>query len=349
MKMVDPMDALAPMRTIKDEGPAKDDREKSVSEAVQEEVENRMTKAAEELKQKYARGEGGRDASENGPTGAAYTAAAVAERERRKGIKDAERAEAEAKAQKEAQREADVRYQFAADQGGSEDDEEEEPLEEEDSDDELLNELDGDPEVFHYVCPQFGFAQMFLDLLVAKLRNMRLTQIKAEQMTKMEMMRKGHGELTEIVQDEFLPKITAAARCVVHFYHNDFHRCKIMDMHLKDIARRHLDTLFLTINAEKAPFFCEKLNVRILPTVISFFNGITKPDQRQIGFIDLQPKAGGSEDEWPVSALEEKLGKIGVIDYVAKATEAELERYGLVQKKSIYSSRHNQIRGEDYD
>jgi hypothetical protein len=53
MKMVDPMDALAPMRTIKDEGPAKDDREKSVSEAVQEEVENRMTKAAEELKQKY--------------------------------------------------------------------------------------------------------------------------------------------------------------------------------------------------------------------------------------------------------------------------------------------------------
>mmetsp|Transcript_16176 Transcript_16176/g.19147 ORF Transcript_16176/g.19147 Transcript_16176/m.19147 type:complete len:179 (+) Transcript_16176:641-1177(+) len=178
---------------------------------------------------------------------------------------------------------------------------------------------------------------------------MRLTQIKAEQMTKMEMMRKGHGELTEIVQDEFLPKITAAARCVVHFYHNDFHRCKIMDMHLKDIARRHLDTLFLTINAEKAPFFCEKLNVRILPTVISFFNGITKPDQRQIGFIDLQPKAGGSEDEWPVSALEEKLGKIGVIDYVAKATEAELERYGLVQKKSIYSSRHNQIRGEDYD
>lgn len=328
MKMVDPMDALAPMRTIKDEGPAKDDREKSVSEAVQEEVENRMTKAAEELKQKYARGEGGRDASENGPTGAAYTAAAVAERERRKAIRDAERAEAEAKAQKDAQREADVRYQFAAEQGGS--DEEEEQPQEEDSDDELLNELDGDPEL-------------------AKLRSMRLNQIKSEQLAKSEMLRKGHGELTEIVQDEFLPRITKAERCVVHFYHNDFHRCKIMDMHLKDIARRHLGTLFLTINAEKAPFFCEKLNVRILPTVISFFNGITKPDQRQIGFIDLKPVEGGSEDEWPVTSLEEKLGKIGVIDYVAKATDEELKRYGLVQKSSIYSSRHNQIRGEDYD
>jgi hypothetical protein len=51
MKMVDPMDALAPMRNIKEEAP-KDDREKSVSEAVQEEVESRMTKAAEELKSK---------------------------------------------------------------------------------------------------------------------------------------------------------------------------------------------------------------------------------------------------------------------------------------------------------
>jgi predicted dinucleotide-binding enzyme len=51
IQMVDPMNALAPMRNDQPEA-AKDDREKSVSEAVQEEVENRMTKAAEELKQK---------------------------------------------------------------------------------------------------------------------------------------------------------------------------------------------------------------------------------------------------------------------------------------------------------
>ena len=51
IQMVDPMNALAPMRSDKN-APAKDDREKSVSEAVQEEVESRMTKAAEELKQK---------------------------------------------------------------------------------------------------------------------------------------------------------------------------------------------------------------------------------------------------------------------------------------------------------
>lgn len=162
---------------------------------------------------------------------------------------------------------------------------------------------------------------------------------------KHDLLRKGHGELTEIVQDEFLPRIMAAEKCVVHFYHDDFHRCKIMDMHLRDLARRHLGTLFLTINAEKAPFFCEKLNVRILPTVISFHNGVTQPEHRQIGFINLKSTEG--EDEWPVTELERELGKHGVIEYVARATQEELRRYGLMEKSSIYSNRTSHMRGEE--
>ncbi len=55
IQLVDPMDALAPMRSI-DEPKQKDSREKSVSEAVQEEVESRMNKAADQLKAKYFRG-----------------------------------------------------------------------------------------------------------------------------------------------------------------------------------------------------------------------------------------------------------------------------------------------------
>jgi hypothetical protein len=53
---------------------------------------------------RYASGRGGDDASENGPTGHAYTAAAVAERERRKGLKDRQSAVDEAEAQKEVGR-----------------------------------------------------------------------------------------------------------------------------------------------------------------------------------------------------------------------------------------------------
>jgi len=56
-------------------------------------------------------------------------------------------------------------------------------------------------------------------------------------------------------------QITAAKKCVVHFYHTDFHRCRIMDKHLEILAHNHPETLFLKINAEKAPFFCAKLDV----------------------------------------------------------------------------------------
>lgn len=279
---------------------------------------------------RYARGEGGRDTSENGPTGAAYSAAAVAERERRRGIKAAESAAAEAEEARDFMRELEVRQQVAAERGDEDEDGtfvhgtegvKSKPDEyEEDSDEEFLAELEGDPEL-------------------NRIRAARLQQIKGEQLKKQEMERMGHGRVTEIVQDEFLPRITTAPRCVVHFYHNDFHRCKIMDKHLEIIAEHHMETLFLKINAEKAPFFCEKLSVCVLPTVICFFEGKTNPTQRQIGFIDLAPVEGGSEDEWPTTALQAKLGATGVIDYVARATAEELAKYGLGAKSSISRGR----------
>jgi hypothetical protein len=76
-----------------------------------------------------------------------------------------------------------------------------------------------------------------------------------------------------------------------------------------------------------------------LPTVICFFEGKTTPTQRQIGFIDLAPVEGGSEDEWPTTALQAKLGAAGVIDYTARATAEELAKYGLGAKGSITSGR----------
>uniref|UniRef100_A0A7S2RBF7 Thioredoxin domain-containing protein n=2 Tax=Rhizochromulina marina TaxID=1034831 RepID=A0A7S2RBF7_9STRA len=323
IKMVDPMDALAPMRAADVSG------EKSVQQAVQEEVENRMTKAAEELKQKYARGHGGADASVDRPTGAAYTAAAAQERDRRRALRDQEQAAAYAADQADAQREAEVRAHFFA-QSGNSDEEDEGGDEEVDSDDELLDELESseDPELL-------------------AIRNLRMQQLKSEHTAKMENIRKGHGSLTEIVQDEFLPRITSAARAVCHFYHNDFHRCKIMDKHLSILAQTHLETLFLKINADKAPFFCEKLNIRVLPTVVCFFDGKTKPEQHVIGFSGLAQEADTDQDDWPTTRLEAKLGEIGVIDYTKPATEEELRRYGLIDKSGISSAFHRNTRGEE--
>lgn len=47
---------------------------------------------------------------------------------------------------------------------------------------------------------------------------------------------KGFGEYREIVEEEFLPSVTKNEYSVVHFYHRDFERCKIMDKHLLAIA-----------------------------------------------------------------------------------------------------------------
>jgi alkyl hydroperoxide reductase subunit AhpC len=41
-----------------------------------------------------------------------------------------------------------------------------------------------------------------------------------------------HGEYREIKEEDFLKEVTASEWVVVHFYHKDFTRCKIMDKHL---------------------------------------------------------------------------------------------------------------------
>ena len=72
-------------------------------------------------------------------------------------------------------------------------------------------------------------------------------------------MANGHGHYTEITEEQFLPVVTKTRFVILHFYHKDFERCKIIDMHLSQIARQHTETHFVKIDAEKCPFFVSKL------------------------------------------------------------------------------------------
>lgn len=60
-------------------------------------------------------------------------------------------------------------------------------------------------------------------------------------------------------------RVTGSALTVCHFYHRDFERCKIMDMHLRDMAAQLLPVRFVKLNAEKATFFVGKLGVKVPP------------------------------------------------------------------------------------
>ncbi|CAN0408120.1 unnamed protein product [Ectocarpus sp. 8 AP-2014] len=134
-----------------------------------------------------------------------------------------------------------------------------------------------------------------------------------------ENIAKGHGQYREIVQDEFLPEVTSSEKVVVHFYHKDFQRCKVMDMRLGELAPRHLETKFLRIDAEKAPFFVQKLQargsgVKILPTVICFIDGVAV--HNIIGFDGLTAGLPPDKlDEWPLSNLARELALAKAIIY----------------------------------
>jgi hypothetical protein len=131
---------------------------------------------------------------------------------------------------------------------------------------------------------------------LAALRAARLAEMKKKMAARDEMKTKGHGEFEEIVETEFLKKVTGSNLVVCHFYHKEFERCKIVDMHLSKMAKRCFGTKFMKLNVEKAPFFVDKLRIRTIPTLVFFQDGIAK--HHMCGFDEV-----GGDDEFPTAKL----------------------------------------------
>ena len=103
------------------------------------------------------------------------------------------------------------------------------------------------------------------DYELRMLREARLKQIKDSHKEKIENLGKGHGQYREISQDEFLAEVTSSLRVVCLFYHGDFPRCAIFDHHFQKLVARHVETKFIKIDANKAPFFIEKVQTLTEP------------------------------------------------------------------------------------
>eukprot|EP00752_Nemacystus_decipiens_P012718 g11269.t1 len=277
------------------------EEEASMQEMVANEVNDRMGRAVGELKDKYEKGGKGYDAASDAqPTGAAYAQKREQEKQRKKAIRDQRRAAAEATREEDAELAAQMKA--SARLNGEVESEDEDGQDGEgddegdvDSDDELLAGLDADPEI-------------------SRIRESRMREMKRVYEARAENIAKGHGQYREIVQDEFLPEVTSSEKVIVHFYHKDFQRCKVMDIRLGELAPRHLETKFLRIDAEKAPFFVQKLQVKILPTVICFIDGVAV--HNIIGFDGLTNGLPADKlDEWPLSNLARELALAKAIVY----------------------------------
>lgn len=120
------------------------------------------------------------------------------------------------------------------------------------------------------------------------LRRKRMEQLKKKQAKRAELKAKGHGEYSEITQDEFLKAVTGTELCAVHFYHKSMESCKVLDMHLRRLAPKLFTCKFMSINVEKAPFFVDKLRIRVMPTLVLFKDGVAV--HHMVGFDEVGGK-----------------------------------------------------------
>ena len=128
------------------------------------------------------------------------------------------------------------------------------------------------------------------------IRVRRLLEMKKQHSVQNTLRGLGHGAYTEVVESEFLDSVIKSRYVVVHFYHDEFARCKAVDKHLSLVALSLIGIRFVKLNSQKCPFFVNKLQVKVLPTILYFVNG--KTVHRLVGFEEL----GGNQD-FKVSAL----------------------------------------------
>lgn len=93
--------------------------------------------------------------------------------------------------------------------------------------------------------------------------------MKKAQQKKEEWLQQGHGEYSEIPEEKEFFNVTKNSENVVcHFYRDETFRCKILDKHLAILAKKHVETKFCKINAEKTPFLCDRLKIKVIQTFI---------------------------------------------------------------------------------
>ncbi|XP_076756399.1 phosducin-like protein 3 [Xylocopa sonorina] len=142
-----------------------------------------------------------------------------------------------------------------------------------------------------------------------KLREQRLKKLKQLQQQKQTWLSLGHGEYSELQDEkEFFEASKKSENIVCLFYKDDSPRCKIVDHHLKILAKKHLEARFCKLNVMRCPFLTERLRIKIIPTIALIVNSKTK--DYIVGFTDL-----GNRDDFSTETLEYRLSLSGVITF----------------------------------
>lgn len=169
---------------------------------------------------------------------------------------------------------------------------------------------------------------------ITTIRQNRLKEMKQESKRREEWMQIGHGKYEELKDEkEFFEEQKKSERFICHFYRESTFRCKIVDKHLDILAKKHVESRFVKIDAEKVMWLCQRLKINVLPTLACVLKSKTK--DYIVGFDDL-----GGVDDFPTEMLEWRLGASEMIYFTgdkpttAKPTSKPRDKiFGYASKK----------------
>ena len=91
--------------------------------------------------------------------------------------------------------------------------------------------------------------------------------------------------------------MVSSRKVVCHFYHTEFARCAVIDHHIQKLVQRHVETKFVKINADKAPFFVAKVILQLPSHESSRF--VVNPEPLNFQYIPV----GHQDDAYPSDIL----------------------------------------------
>lgn len=139
------------------------------------------------------------------------------------------------------------------------------------------------------------------------IRERRLAQMKKAAEDRAVWRRNGHGTLNTIAEKDFFNRAKETKRMLVilHRPGSSRYASELLE-HMTKLAQHHLETFFASLDANKAPFLCDRLNIRIIPSVIFVKDG--EIDKVLMGLDHLSPTG-----KFTTISLEKTLFDMGVI------------------------------------
>ncbi|KAJ3645380.1 hypothetical protein Zmor_023046 [Zophobas morio] len=159
------------------------------------------------------------------------------------------------------------------------------------------------------------------------LRKQRINELKQKEAQRHEWLSSGHGQYEELAEEKmFFDVIKKSKNCVIHFYTNSSPRCAIVDKHLKILAPKHIETRFVSLNAEKCPFLAQNLKIKTIPSIVLVHESVMV--DKIVGFTQL-----GNRDDFSTELLEWRIAQNRIIDY-----EGDLSTPPHLQEKKSKNS-----------